>query len=191
MCWFRASIADGSTSDFVECWQTNCLGAYICCKQVLNDMAASKYGTIILTGDQACYRGGANFSNLVSCNNIVLVSYKITYSLLHMCRLLASLVYAHCHNAWLANTAQKVFTLRLWTLTELLTRTFHVRTCVLLLILLIVLFCSSRARRMFPNRKEEDFIKPTAVADVYWNIHLQHPSTWTLELDVRVCGEKF
>ena len=30
-----------------------------------------------------------------------------------------------------------------------------------------------------------------AIADVYWSLHRQHPSTWTLELDVRPYKESF
>jgi short-subunit dehydrogenase len=36
-----------------------------------------------------------------------------------------------------------------------------------------------------------DEIHPDAVADTFWFLHTQHPSTWTLELDVRPKNEKF
>lgn len=32
---------------------------------------------------------------------------------------------------------------------------------------------------------------PAAVADIYWQLHQQHPSTWTQELDLRPFKEKF
>jgi NAD(P)-dependent dehydrogenase (short-subunit alcohol dehydrogenase family) len=34
-------------------------------------------------------------------------------------------------------------------------------------------------------------LDPEALAQVYWDLHRQHPSTWTLELDLRPAAEKF
>lgn len=34
-------------------------------------------------------------------------------------------------------------------------------------------------------------LQPEAVAEVYWQLHQQHPSTWTQELDLRPFKEKF
>jgi NADP-dependent 3-hydroxy acid dehydrogenase YdfG len=39
--------------------------------------------------------------------------------------------------------------------------------------------------------KEEDMLKPTAIADAYWFIAHQDRSAWTHELDVRPFKEKF
>jgi NAD(P)-dependent dehydrogenase (short-subunit alcohol dehydrogenase family) len=34
-------------------------------------------------------------------------------------------------------------------------------------------------------------LAPDALAEAYWQLHRQHPSTWTLELDLRPAAEKF
>lgn len=32
---------------------------------------------------------------------------------------------------------------------------------------------------------DEAFLNPDEIATQFWNLHCQHPSTWTLELDLR------
>ena len=40
--------------------------------------------------------------------------------------------------------------------------------------------------------KEKDgILQPKEIAEAYWNIHVQHPSTWTQEMDLRPYMEKF
>jgi NAD(P)-dependent dehydrogenase (short-subunit alcohol dehydrogenase family) len=46
-------------------------------------------------------------------------------------------------------------------------------------------------RQRFPDLKEEDMLKPTAIADAYWFLAHQDRSAWTHELDVRPFKEKF
>ena len=46
-------------------------------------------------------------------------------------------------------------------------------------------------RQRVPNIQEEDMLKPSAIADVYWHLAHQDPSAWTQELDVRPFKEKF
>lgn len=46
-------------------------------------------------------------------------------------------------------------------------------------------------RQRFPNLKEEDMLKPSAIADTYWHLAHQDRSSWTLELEVRPFKEKF
>ncbi len=48
-----------------------------------------------------------------------------------------------------------------------------------------------RARAMFAGRDASTYLAPDAIADTYWHLHSQHPSSWTLELDVRPTSEKF
>jgi len=48
-----------------------------------------------------------------------------------------------------------------------------------------------RVRGMSPNRDPSTYLAPDAIADTYWHLHAQHPSSWTLELDVRPAAEKF
>eukprot|EP00730_Choanoeca_flexa_P014108 TRINITY_DN6043_c0_g1_i3.p1 TRINITY_DN6043_c0_g1~~TRINITY_DN6043_c0_g1_i3.p1 ORF type:complete len:240 (+),score=38.07 TRINITY_DN6043_c0_g1_i3:118-837(+) len=48
-----------------------------------------------------------------------------------------------------------------------------------------------RTRGWFPDKPTEDFLNPHAIAQEYWNLYNQHPSTWTLELDLRPHPEKF
>ncbi|SFL71334.1 SDR family NAD(P)-dependent oxidoreductase [Nitrosomonas communis] len=52
-----------------------------------------------------------------------------------------------------------------------------------------------RARSQFPEyvkaKGEEGLLQPDAIAQTYWTIHQQHPSTWTHELDLRPFKEPF
>jgi NADP-dependent 3-hydroxy acid dehydrogenase YdfG len=46
-------------------------------------------------------------------------------------------------------------------------------------------------RERFPQLKDEDMLKPAAIAEAYWHVAHQDPSAWTQELDVRPFKEKF
>jgi len=43
----------------------------------------------------------------------------------------------------------------------------------------------------FPQLKEQDMLKPSAIAETYWHLAHQDPSAWTLDIDVRPFKEKF
>ena len=42
-----------------------------------------------------------------------------------------------------------------------------------------------------PERALDTFLDPAAIAESYWQLYCQHPSVWTLELDLRPHVEKF
>ena len=46
-------------------------------------------------------------------------------------------------------------------------------------------------RSQMASAKDEDLLKPAAIADAYWHLANQDPSAWTQELDVRPFKEKF
>ena len=52
-----------------------------------------------------------------------------------------------------------------------------------------------RVRSLFPGAFEQfgenGMLNTKAIAETYWQLHLQHPSAWTQELDVRPFKEKF
>jgi NAD(P)-dependent dehydrogenase (short-subunit alcohol dehydrogenase family) len=48
-----------------------------------------------------------------------------------------------------------------------------------------------RTRERFSQLKEEDLLKPEAIAETYWHLAHQDRSAWTLELEVRPFKEKF
>jgi len=48
-----------------------------------------------------------------------------------------------------------------------------------------------RVRKMMPDRADETFLNPDAIAESYWHLVNQDPSAWTLELDLRPHVEKF
>jgi NAD(P)-dependent dehydrogenase (short-subunit alcohol dehydrogenase family) len=48
-----------------------------------------------------------------------------------------------------------------------------------------------RTRQMFPGRATETFLSPDAIAEAYWQLHLQDPTSWTHEIDVRPMTEKW
>ena len=41
------------------------------------------------------------------------------------------------------------------------------------------------------GREAASYLSAEAIADVYWSLHTQHPTTWTQELDLRPALEKF
>ncbi|MGC1676900.1 MAG: SDR family NAD(P)-dependent oxidoreductase [Candidatus Binataceae bacterium] len=45
--------------------------------------------------------------------------------------------------------------------------------------------------RAIPGFKPEDLLDPAAIAETYWHLAHQHPSAWTMELEVRPFKEKF
>jgi NAD(P)-dependent dehydrogenase (short-subunit alcohol dehydrogenase family) len=46
-------------------------------------------------------------------------------------------------------------------------------------------------RSQMASIKDEDLLKPAAIAEAYWHLANQDPSAWTQELDVRPFKEKF
>ena len=46
-------------------------------------------------------------------------------------------------------------------------------------------------RAMAPERGVETLLSPDAIAEAYWQLHVQASTCWTLELDLRPCTEKF
>src|SRR6266481_3211788 len=46
-------------------------------------------------------------------------------------------------------------------------------------------------RKFRPEVKDEDLLKPAAIADAFWHLAHQDPSAWSHELDVRPFKEKF
>lgn len=46
-----------------------------------------------------------------------------------------------------------------------------------------------RTRKMLPNKPDDFFVQPSAVADAVWHLCQQDPSAWTHELDIRPFGE--
>ena len=48
-----------------------------------------------------------------------------------------------------------------------------------------------RTREKWTGKKDEDFLKPSAIADTYWALHEQDSSAWTHELDLRPANEKW
>ena len=58
------SILDLSPEDFERCWRANCLGGFLCAREVARGMVDRGHGTILLTGATASLRGSANFACL-------------------------------------------------------------------------------------------------------------------------------
>lgn len=48
-----------------------------------------------------------------------------------------------------------------------------------------------RVRGMSPDRDASTMLSPDAIAESYWQLHLQDPTAWTLELDLRPAVESF
>lgn len=50
---------------------------------------------------------------------------------------------------------------------------------------------TQRVREIVSQREEDTMLKPDAIAEMYWQLHQQDPTAWTLELDLRPATEKF
>jgi NAD(P)-dependent dehydrogenase (short-subunit alcohol dehydrogenase family) len=50
---------------------------------------------------------------------------------------------------------------------------------------------SEHVRSRSPHRPASSFLAPDAIAETYWQLHAQHPTAWTQELDLRPASEKF
>jgi NAD(P)-dependent dehydrogenase (short-subunit alcohol dehydrogenase family) len=50
---------------------------------------------------------------------------------------------------------------------------------------------SERARSWSPQRPASSFLAPDAIAETYWQLHVQSPTAWTQEIDLRPAVEKF
>ncbi|CAD7695149.1 unnamed protein product [Ostreobium quekettii] len=48
-----------------------------------------------------------------------------------------------------------------------------------------------RTEQMMPGRPADAFMEPDAMAEEYWKLHTQDPSTWSVEIDLRPFTEKF
>lgn len=48
-----------------------------------------------------------------------------------------------------------------------------------------------RVQGMVADREKHTFLSPEAIAETYWQLHLQDVTAWTLELDLRPAVEKF
>ena len=48
-----------------------------------------------------------------------------------------------------------------------------------------------RVREMSPGREDHTMLSPDAIAETYWQLHSQHATAWTLELDLRPSVERF
>jgi NAD(P)-dependent dehydrogenase (short-subunit alcohol dehydrogenase family) len=48
-----------------------------------------------------------------------------------------------------------------------------------------------RVREMSADREEHTMLSPDAIAEAYWQLHVQDPTAWTLELDLRPAVERF
>ena len=44
---------------------------------------------------------------------------------------------------------------------------------------------------MFPDREDHTLLSPDAISETYWQLYLQDPTAWTLELDLRPAVESF
>ncbi|MGO9766099.1 MAG: SDR family NAD(P)-dependent oxidoreductase [Myxococcaceae bacterium] len=46
-------------------------------------------------------------------------------------------------------------------------------------------------RALAPERGIETLLSPDAIAETYWQLHVQAPTCWAFELDLRPCTERF
>ncbi|WP_224240185.1 SDR family NAD(P)-dependent oxidoreductase [Hyalangium gracile] len=134
---------------FESAWRANCLGGFLCAREVLPAMLERGRGTLLFTGATASLRGGARFAGL----------------------------------------AVGKFGLR--ALAQSMAREFGPRGIHVAHVVIDGQIDTPRVRGMMPGRDTSTMLSPDAIAETYWQLHQQHPSAWTQELDVRPAPEKF
>jgi NAD(P)-dependent dehydrogenase (short-subunit alcohol dehydrogenase family) len=50
---------------------------------------------------------------------------------------------------------------------------------------------TERVRARLPDRADDGFLRPEAIAEAYWRLHVQDRTAWTHELDLRPLTERF
>lgn len=48
-----------------------------------------------------------------------------------------------------------------------------------------------RTREMLPDKPDDFFLRPAAIAETAWQLASQPPSAWSFQVDLRPCGESF
>jgi NAD(P)-dependent dehydrogenase (short-subunit alcohol dehydrogenase family) len=134
---------------FESAWRVNCLGGFLCAREVLPAMLERGRGTLLFSGATASLRGGARFAGL----------------------------------------AVGKFGLR--ALAQSVAREFGPRGIHAAHIVIDGQIDTQRVRSMMPGRDAASMLAPDAIAESYWQLHQQHPSAWTQELDLRPASEKF
>jgi NAD(P)-dependent dehydrogenase (short-subunit alcohol dehydrogenase family) len=142
-------VMETEPSVFEGCWKANCMGAFLCAREVLPKMLEDGSGTILLTGATAALRGGGRFSAFAVGK----------FGLRALAQSMAR---------------------------ELGPEGIHVAHVVI-----DGMIDTPRTRSMFGDRDANHMLQPNAIADSYWQLHTQHPSCWTQELDVRPHVEDF
>ncbi len=142
-------ILEISPDQFQECWQVNCMGAFLAAQQVLPAMIEGRRGTILLTGATAALRGSARFACL----------------------------------------AVGKFGLR--ALAQSMAREFGPQGIHVAHVIIDGQIDTPRLRSRSPERDPATLLNPEAIAESYWQLYCQDPTTWTLELDLRPASEKF
>ena len=134
---------------FESAWRVNCLGGFLCAREVLPSMLQHERGTLLFTGATASLRGSARFAGL----------------------------------------AVGKFGLR--ALAQSLARELGPQGIHVAHVIIDGLIDTARVRGMVPGREASTMLAPDAIAETYWQLHQQHPTAWTQEMDLRPAPEKF
>jgi NAD(P)-dependent dehydrogenase (short-subunit alcohol dehydrogenase family) len=144
-----AGILELDPAAFESAWRVNCLGGFLCAREVLPAMLERGRGTLLFSGATASLRGGARFAGL----------------------------------------AVGKFGLR--ALAQSVAREFGPRGIHAAHVVIDGQIDTARVRSMMPGREAASMLAPDDIAESYWQLHMQHPSAWTQELDLRPASEKF
>lgn len=142
-------ILELDPATFESAWRVNCLGGFLCAREVLPAMLERGHGTLLFSGATASLRGTARFAGL----------------------------------------AVGKFGLR--ALAQSVAREFGPRGIHAAHVIIDGQIDTPRVRSMMPGREAASMLAPDAIAESYWQLHAQHPSAWTQELDLRPASEKF
>jgi short-subunit dehydrogenase len=142
----KQTLLETSTEEFTNFWKINTLGAFLCCKEVVENMIKEKKGTILFTGATSSIRGSEG-----------LTSFSVgKFGLRSLAGSLAR---------------------------ELWPKGIHVAHIIIDGVVDKEMI--RKFAKKFNKMEENFFMKPERIANEYWNLHSQHETTWTLEMDLR------
>jgi len=87
------------------------------------------------------------------------------------------------------NLASGKFGLR--AVSQSLAREFHPQGIHVAHVIIDGAIFNDQSLQRSPDKPVDSFLSPESIANTYWFLHQQHPSTWTQEMDLRPSVEKF
>jgi NAD(P)-dependent dehydrogenase (short-subunit alcohol dehydrogenase family) len=166
--FFPAAVLDITPETFERCWRIGCLGGFLVGQAAARLMLGS--GTGDVSESHSSDHGNSN-----SNSNGTIIFTGATASLRG--------------SAEFANLAVPKFGLR--ALTQSMAREWGPKNIHVAHVVIDGQIESERYRQLGAKRGPDALLSPDAIAETFYQLHLQPRSAWTHELDLRPWSEKF